>query len=144
LALAAVFGLGFSQPKWVADLGFDFPLLPELNQRMAEIYRKQAALDKKFSQLNEICSYKDQIVLDLIQGKLSLAQAGAKLLQVMDPVSLILVTDEFLLEKKSLRWRAYRVLIYWAKHQLWNDSPRAAEVCQRLEEELKALDYVEE
>lgn len=137
LLVGCVIGIGFGQPKWIADLGLDYWNLSEFNLRINKANQRGEHLDQKIVYLTEKSEYKTRIVEDLIAEKIPLAEASVLVQELTSQEMMDLILGAIDVKETTLNGRAARILIYWVGQELKYDPNRWVVVSSRLEKELK-------
>jgi hypothetical protein len=124
---------------WVAPLSFDFEGTPDPALAVEQEDKRSEAMDAERAPVLRRIRATDQIVQDLIDGRLTLAEAGRRLRAEQDgnPGFWIVVRRDQ--PGDSDEERVYRHLLTLVSEGLPNEPARAGAVRQRLEAELRAL-----
>src|ERR1700730_12828048 len=78
LFLALLSGVSLAQPKWMAELGLDLGSLPGLFRETVAAEERLADMEKRDEVIRERIRLKDQLINELIAGRVSLKAASAE------------------------------------------------------------------
>lgn len=137
LLLGLTVGLVYAQPAWVAELGLDFWIIPEMEKKLSQETERSDALDIQQHKLSEVIARKAQILHELVSEKITLYQAAAEIQQLTPVEHLEMAATEMKLIGKSPEEQLFRIVISWAQ-KIQNGSPQeATSLGNRLEKEME-------
>lgn len=136
---ALTVGVAYAQPTWAVDLGLDFWNVLELDRNLAKSEHFGEWLDEKRHDMLERAEQKSKVVAQLIQRKITLAEATAQVLRICDDETLQIGCKGLSIAAKTRQERACRLLLYWADENLIDQPKQAAAVHAQLEKEMQQV-----
>lgn len=135
-------GIAYCQPGWLADLGMDVWKLPEMNQLLNKETNRGEKLDQELTRFQDLSKQKNQLIQDLANGNISLAEAITTLNQMDDGDTLELALSVLDIQQSQTNGGIGRLLIFWVQDYLKDQPDRAEAVFTRLDEELEELETI--
>lgn len=133
-------GLTALQPVWLTSLGLDVGKLAELSQQIDRENQRGEELKAVQRDLSRKLVVKNQAIRELIDGRLSLAEAVARFraLSEESPSAVEKIRESY--PAASLGGSVCRQVLSWAEFEVhWSSPECETEVMARLEEEARGI-----
>ena len=127
----------WSRVDVASDLGLDFWNVNRLESEMKKSAQMGLDLGRKLTAVLRRCALKQDLAIDLIDGRITLYEAGVRYreLNSMEPVTIDLLRDAILAGTDEMR--AARQVIEFVTNA---DHPSGPEVAAKLNRELSTID----
>lgn len=138
LGLALVGSVAVARSQWISSMGLDFWQLPTIKARMEEMKGEAQRLDEVCERAKHRLQMKDELILDLINGRISFAQTVEAFRLINDPDSGLMIKMRKMYGSSDEHEMIVQNVMIFVKNRV-NTVPevQSSDVMHRIESEMR-------